>query len=341
MSADRPAFISTVTRDEQLGLNPTKKERVAEPLKAKNKADDVTWRHKKWLAEFQVRKNDISDLMEEKTQEVADAKQRFSDRVAQQRAAIRMARDINPEDDELLEEAMQGYITQETADAAAERAAQAAEYAPVQETKQQRLSANALNQHNKKAKSKKPKWAMTEDENEDMEELEVDELLQFTDDLDFEQYIDDMEVKEALSFVKSRIDDLAAGAPREVGPDMEDVEGEGDEEYNQTEGAQGIPRARAKWQRQQEQMETGSTMSRMSVGSNVSEKSILEDGQLKGVHSAASVRAMMAKEKLGQIDEGLDLSCPQPIVATAPSYTSNVGKTDASNLPYLYRHPAV
>ena len=163
------------------------------------------------------------------------------------------------------------------------------------------------------------------------------------ENLDYEQYIDDMEVQEALTFVKNRVTDLANGEPKELEEGGEDAEGEGGATEGEETAGQGIPRARAKWQKKENNWETGSQASNMSVGSNVSEKSILEDGRMKGVHSSASVRAMMAKEanKLGNIDEGLDLAVAPPTIATAPSRTSNAGKTDASNLPFLYRHPAV
>merc|ERR1711935_1193347 len=114
------------------------------------------------------------------------------------------AREINPNDEELLQEAMTGQLTEETVQQAGARAQQeqdaAAQYQ--EPPKPQKLSEANLDRHNnntKKAKkSKKPKWALTEQENEDVEELEVDDLLDFAENLDYEQYIDDMEVKEAL-----------------------------------------------------------------------------------------------------------------------------------------------
>lgn len=333
----RAAFISTVMPEDQLGLNPVHKARVAAPLKDKNKADDVTWRHKKWLAEFQIRKNEIADLMEDKTQEISEAKARFAERAAMQREAIRMARDINPDDDQLLAEAMKGYIHEETAQQAAQRLAeQTAQFQQTQSDKPQKLTEKAVQNHNKtkKAKLSKPKWALTANENEEVEDLEVDDLLDFAENLDYEQYIDDMEVKEALSFVKKRVVDLENGAPKEVDPDaMEEGEGDEGDELGETKG---IPRARAKWMKKNEDWEKGSTTSNMSAGSNVSEKSILEDGRMKGVHSAASVRAMMEKTKAAMAP---NLAVKEPIIATAPSRTSN--PADPSNLPYLYRHPAV
>jgi len=47
----------------------------------------------------------------------------------------------------------------------------------------------------KKKESFKPKWALTEQQVKDEEDQDVDDLLQFTNNLDYDQYINDMEVK--------------------------------------------------------------------------------------------------------------------------------------------------
>lgn len=44
------------------------------------------------------------------------------------------------------------------------------------------------------SEKKKPKWAYSEKQLEEDEDKEVDELLQFTSSLDYEKYINDLEV---------------------------------------------------------------------------------------------------------------------------------------------------
>lgn len=61
---------------------------------------------------------------------------------------------------------------------------------------------------NKKNVEKLPKWARTEDQIEEDFEEDVDKLLEFTNNLDFEDFINDIEVKTALKSVKKRVDDL-------------------------------------------------------------------------------------------------------------------------------------
>ena len=46
----------------------------------KNPEDDPTWRHKKWLKEFAERRHDMIDMVEEKTNEMEDKKQRFREK---------------------------------------------------------------------------------------------------------------------------------------------------------------------------------------------------------------------------------------------------------------------
>ena len=47
-----------------------------------------------------------------------------------------------------------------------------------------------------------PKWALTEDGLEQAENEEVDDLLNFTNTLDFENYIDDLEIRQAVTVIK-------------------------------------------------------------------------------------------------------------------------------------------
>lgn len=58
----------------------------------------------------------------------------------------------------------------------------------------------------------KPKWAMTQEEAEKVEEQqqekEVDQLLQFVNELDYDKFISDLEVRQALEIVKERVEEI-------------------------------------------------------------------------------------------------------------------------------------
>jgi hypothetical protein len=64
--------------------------------------------------------------------------------------------------------------------------------------------------------SQKPAWARNAVEADDAVDDEVADLLDFTKNLDFDEYIDDMEVRDALQFVKARVDDAEAKAKEDA-----------------------------------------------------------------------------------------------------------------------------
>ena len=64
----------------------------------------------------------------------------------------------------------------------------------------------------KTAKIPKPAWALTEKAAEEADEekdlIDGDELIEFAKNLDFDKYIDDMEIQTMIARVKQRIGDL-------------------------------------------------------------------------------------------------------------------------------------
>jgi len=54
----------------------------------------------------------------------------------------------------------------------------------------------------------KPKWSLTEAENDMVMDNEVDELLDFVDSLQFDDFMEDMEMQQKLSTIKDRIENL-------------------------------------------------------------------------------------------------------------------------------------
>lgn len=51
-------------------------------------------------------------------------------------------------------------------------------------------------------------WAMSERELEDQKEKEIDDLLEFAYELDYEKYMEDMEVRQALAIIKDRVNEI-------------------------------------------------------------------------------------------------------------------------------------
>mmetsp|Transcript_61754 Transcript_61754/g.111100 ORF Transcript_61754/g.111100 Transcript_61754/m.111100 type:complete len:324 (-) Transcript_61754:298-1269(-) len=52
--------------------------------------------------------------------------------------------------------------------------------------------------------AQKPAWAMTANEREDFEDVEADDLIDFAENLDFDQYIHDLEFRQQLQVIKDR-----------------------------------------------------------------------------------------------------------------------------------------
>lgn len=60
----------------------------------------------------------------------------------------------------------------------------------------------------KSSKKQKPAWATTEKQQEDAKEEEIDELIEFAYELDYEKYMEDYEVRQALSIIKDRVNEI-------------------------------------------------------------------------------------------------------------------------------------
>jgi hypothetical protein len=57
-----------------------------------------------------------------------------------------------------------------------------------------------------KAATGKPAWALTEEKADAVEDEEAEALVDFANNLDYDSYIDDLEVRQALSVIRERID---------------------------------------------------------------------------------------------------------------------------------------
>ena len=79
-----------------------------------------------------------------------------------------------------------------------------------------------------KLKGKKPMWAMTEEAKNAMEEKEADDLLNFAQNLNIDEYLDDYEVRAALEAVQNRIRNI-----EESKTQFEGGEGDYEEKYDE------------------------------------------------------------------------------------------------------------
>lgn len=57
-------------------------------------------------------------------------------------------------------------------------------------------------------KSQKPAWATTEKELEDNKEAEIDNLLEFAYDLDYDKFMEDFEIRQAFAIIQDRVKEI-------------------------------------------------------------------------------------------------------------------------------------
>jgi hypothetical protein len=119
------------------------------PARIKDKMDDVTWKHKRWLTEFQDRQTELGELMDDKTRELEDKKLRFTEKCAKSRAQVR---EVTEGDygEEAMAMALEGTLREE-------------------DLEEMKLTKAELSRKEKKTLKAKPKWAMTKEQNEDVE----------------------------------------------------------------------------------------------------------------------------------------------------------------------------
>lgn len=60
----------------------------------------------------------------------------------------------------------------------------------------------------KSRKSQKPAWAVTDKQREEDKEKEIDELLEFAYDLDYDKYMEDFEVRQAFEVIRERVGEI-------------------------------------------------------------------------------------------------------------------------------------
>jgi len=117
--------------------------------------------------------------------------QNFREKAAEQRDKIHKLK----ETDELIEEATK----------AVEEVAKAAPVAEQEFKVDPAKRPESSHSKTKAKKAAKPAWATTEKQAEEVKEAEIDELLEFAYELDYEKYMEDFEVRQALALIKERV----------------------------------------------------------------------------------------------------------------------------------------
>jgi len=180
------------TYGEQLGLNPPVRE--ADPKKMPEmKPNESLVRHHKWLKQLQ--------------EDVSDAK---------------MAQTLGEEGEKQKEEKLKDFC-QRQRDAMKELREEAKALGTKLRAKDVAAAVEGR---------MKPKWAMTEKQSEEMDEEQTLELLDFADNLNFDEYMNDLDFREAVGALKGRANKMAYEQDKfkkELCAQFNDAEGEGEE----------------------------------------------------------------------------------------------------------------
>lgn len=211
-----PQFRPVGFPPEPLGLNPAKDNAGTNVAKAHEEAarrraaapnvghENFLNKHRRWLSEMAKQKAELNDELEATAHAAKEKRRRFSEYCKATRdSGIRtsMTASAAPAAEP---------TTQSTGEVAAARAPE--EEAPVPATAERAAAQAPVAKLPARAAAKtkggtnKPKWAMTEEEADDADDAEADALVDFASGLDYTSFIDDLEVRQALSVIKERID---------------------------------------------------------------------------------------------------------------------------------------
>jgi len=354
---DRP-FVSRVDPKDQIGLNPVKK---VQTQKAAKRVNPVLQRHRQWLSQFEskMREKKNHDEMKE-----LHNKEKF-ERI-RENASIH--RGMTNDNIEVIDNSME-----KNSGKLLSQADQQEQSSPQPQVKKQETEKAKSVTKKKKENMEKPKWAYTEKQVKDEEEQDIDDLLEFTNNLDYDKYIDDLEVKHMVSALKKRIDELKNKQeddwknkivdawnndnkkslnPNKVDigcDDRSDARSCASETRSQAseKSHKSISELKAKLEaKNKKDWDTISTSTKKNavtveerIAKHVADEILRNNTEFRHFHSNASVRKILEKEAQKHLEDNRGIRAPE-IVANK-EYFSRKDVQDPNNLPYLHRNPAI
>jgi len=369
-TVDAPSFRPVGLPAEPLGLNPAKENLVSNVLAVHDEAGrrraasqgpqrtNFLNKHKAWLHEMGMKKAELNAELQQSALAAEDKRSKF---VAYTRSLRNAVRARAAELDELGIEHADPQLHKSMSQPPPAPAPPSSAPAPAPPPPASRAGPS-------KAASNKPAWAMTEGEADDMEDMEALALVDFAKDLDYDSYIDDLEVRQALQVIRERID--TQKALEEVAGAIEDSEealaaAGGDwrsqflSEWNGDDDARSTASKRAPIPHDNFGEAADGTKPDWDSSTNagdrerggmaassraMAEQLLAENPEMKSKHSVKSLASMVEKHggtrgSLGQISE--DQLPPLRVVTIIENPKVGHKEIDASNLPYLHRNPAI
>jgi hypothetical protein len=383
-SVDAPSFRPVGLPAEPLGLNPAKENLVSNVLAvhdeaARRRADaparqgppNFMNKHRAWLAEMAAKKAALNQELQFSALAAEDKRTKFVAYTSSLRQAVReRAAEMELEGIEHMDPEQLGRDRRPAAPPLPEPEPEY-ELPPRQAAPAPPKPPTA---------AKKPAWARTEEEAEEVEDAEAAMLVDFAKDLDYDAYIDDLEVRQALGVIRERIDaqkavEAAALAAEEADEALSAAGGDwrsqflsewnGDADGSKSvgggsrrsggggggggaasEGGGGKPDWDSSTNAGDYDRGGPSTSARA-----MAEQLMLENPELREKHSLKSLSAMVEKqtEKQGNATKSLatvrELTAeelpPLRVVTIVENPRVPTKDVDPSNLPYLHRNPAI
>lgn len=219
-----PPFKSSCGISEKIGLNPIR--HPPNVVVERSKKDTALSKHRRFLADLQKQKVSIQEEIEREAEDKERRRAAAREKWRIRRESVVKARrgeDYNPrgadnqsetkeqedtsrgpefEDQDIFEQKFEfdGHLARNNHSET--------EMQEVEEEKSQHESKSAEipARRSKTTLKSRPKWALTKDAVEELEDYEAEDLLNFAMELDFDTFINDLEVRAALKAAKSRVD---------------------------------------------------------------------------------------------------------------------------------------
>lgn len=197
---------------------------------------------------------------------------------------------------------------------------------------------------------------------EEEKEKEVDELIEFAFDLDYEKYMEDYEVRQAIEIIKDRVDEIKQdtewkqNATNEIMKQSkrdrkhDDTQSQAQSVYSYKSGVsqasykskvnEEMKKFREKAQSEWDTSTVTSEMRKMTTEERIAHKiakEVLRDNKKLGaVHSGASLQKLLEREA----KKHLESNYSGPVINQVAT-RGKVDPSDPSNLPYLHKNPAI
>lgn len=344
----------SATHGEQLGLPPCKPAEGAEPTRGvKKRGPSAALRqHVRWLRDLQCQMKGERDTVTQEEVGEEERKRRMRAAAEKHREGVRI----------MISE------RQEAREAAAKQ----------DDLKVAAVAADGKDK--KKKKVVKPLWALTEKEKEDFFDDEANELINFADGLDIDKYLGDMEFRQGFDALKDRAGKLAkeqeafkdslvaefnaaleedattcSGTPRSSVRLEDGIDGQsvlaGSEYSSGSRRSRGEREQRRAGEKPDWDSSTACGEERPQADRDLKDAAamVLESApQIKAIHSKESIARIIERARAAQEQPGLiammkregPTMCPV-ITASADTQQRLHKPVDPSNLPYLYRSPAI